>query len=183
MRESMLKKIEAHQTALQNIKLLGLDVDGVLSDGKILFSAQGDEIKAFCTLDGHGVKMLQNNGIRVAIITGRNSPLVARRARDLGIEYLIQGREDKRIALNDVREELGLSWEQCAYMGDDLPDLSAIKACGIGFTVPNAHYLIQQHTQICTEANGGQGAVREACDIILQAQGLLENIHQHYSDC
>ena len=115
------------------IALLGLDVDGVLSDGKIVFSAQGDELKAFCTLDGHGIKLLQQNGITVAIITGRNSPLVAKRARDLGVEHLIQGREDKRVALDSVRSELSLDWSQCAYMGDDLPDLAAMNACALGF--------------------------------------------------
>jgi len=170
---------EVHEQA-RKIKLLGLDVDGVMSDGKILFSAQGDEIKAFCTLDGHGIKLLQQNNIAVAIITGRNSPLVARRARDLGVQHLIQGREDKRVALDSVREELNLSWEECAYMGDDLPDLSAIKACGLGITVPNAHSLVKEHADLCTQTSGGSGAVREICDFILESKGLLESIHASF---
>jgi len=162
------------------IKLIGLDVDGVLSDGKITFSAQGDELKSFCTLDGHGIKLLQANDIKVAIITGRNSPLVAKRARDLGIQYLIQGQEDKKTALNEIREELNLQWEQCAYMGDDLPDLAAIHTCGIGITVPNAHQYVKLHADICTHTLGGQGAVREACDLLLDAKGLLDNIHLEF---
>jgi 3-deoxy-D-manno-octulosonate 8-phosphate phosphatase (KDO 8-P phosphatase) len=164
------------------IALLGLDVDGVLSDGKIVFSAQGDELKAFCTLDGHGIKLLQQNGITVAIITGRNSPLVAKRARDLGVEHLIQGREDKRVALDSVRSELSLDWSQCAYMGDDLPDLAAMNACALGFSVPNGHPFVRNHADYCTNARGGEGAVREVCDLILDAKGLLNAIHQHFLD-
>lgn len=171
---------ETMRSKAKNIALLGLDVDGVLSDGKIVFSAQGDELKAFCTLDGHGIKLLQQNGINVAIITGRNSPLVARRARDLGVEHLIQGREDKRIALDNVRQELALEWDQCAYMGDDLPDLSAMQASALGFSVPNGHQFVRQHADYCTNAKGGEGAVREVCDLILDAKGLLDNVHQHF---
>jgi 3-deoxy-D-manno-octulosonate 8-phosphate phosphatase (KDO 8-P phosphatase) len=160
----------------ENIRLLALDVDGVLSDGKLQFSAQGDEIKAFCTLDGHGIKMLQQNGITVAIITGRSSPLVARRARDLGVEHLIQGREDKRIALLEVCTLTGIEIAQCAYMGDDLPDLSAMQACGLALTVPNAHFHVKANADLCTTATGGNGAVREAADFILDAQGLLADL-------
>lgn len=160
----------------KKVKLLALDVDGVLSDGKLQFSAQGDELKAFCTLDGHGIKMLESNGITVAIITGRSSPLVARRARDLGIEHLIQGREDKRIALLEVCALTGIDIEQCAYMGDDLPDLSAMKACGLALTVPNAHFHVKANADLCTSASGGNGAVREAADFILDSQDLLEDL-------
>lgn len=171
---------EEIRTKASNIKLVGLDVDGVLSDGKITFSAQGDELKSFCTLDGHGIKLLQANDIAVAIITGRNSPLVAKRARDLGIQHLVQGREDKKTALDDIRKALDLDWEQCAYMGDDLPDLSAINTCGLGITVPNAHNFVKSHADFCTATSGGQGAVREACDMILDAKGLLDEIHADF---
>lgn len=171
---------QAIRAKAAKIALLGLDVDGVLSDGKIIFSAQGDELKAFCTLDGHGIKLLQQNGIEVAIITGRNSPLVARRARDLGVQHLIQGREDKRIALDDVRSELSLDWSQCAYMGDDLPDLSAMQACGLGFSVPNGHPFVRAHADYCSEAKGGEGAVREVCDLILESKNLLDSIHSRF---
>lgn len=98
----------------------------------------------------------------------------------LGVQHLIQGREDKRIALDSVREELSLEWTQCAYMGDDLPDLSAMRACGLGFSVPNGHAFVRQHADYCTSTRGGEGAVREVCDMILEAKGLLDSVHQHF---
>lgn len=162
------------------IKLLALDVDGVLSDGKLLFSAQGDELKAFNILDGHGIKMLLSQQIEVAIITGRNSPLTARRARDLGIPHLQQGREDKKEALEELLAELGIQANEAAYMGDDLPDLGAIKIAGLGLAVPNGHPFVKAHADYCTEASGGCGAVREACDLILDAKGLLDGMLNAY---
>jgi len=166
--------------AFENIKLLALDVDGVMTDGKLYFSAQGDEIKAFRILDGHGINMLLNSDIHVAIITGRSSSLVARRARDLGIEHIIQGREDKKVALLELLNELELSSSDAAYMGDDLPDLGAIVAAEIGFTVPNAHAFIKEHADYCTHTPGGQGAVREVCDLILESKGLLQPLLKAY---
>jgi 3-deoxy-D-manno-octulosonate 8-phosphate phosphatase (KDO 8-P phosphatase) len=162
------------------IKLLALDVDGVMTDGKIYFSAQGDELKAFSILDGQGIKTLLNNNIQVAIITGRTSPLTARRARDLGINLILQGREDKKIALQELSSELDIAFENIAYVGDDLPDLSAIINVGLGITVPNGHYFVKEHADLCTNALGGHGAVREVCDLLLDAQGLLDNVHKAY---
>ena len=164
----------------ENIQLLALDVDGVMTDGKIYFSAQGDELKAFSILDGQGIKTLMSNNIQVAIITGRTSPLTARRARDLGIEYILQGREDKKVALQELSNELEITFDKIAYVGDDLPDLSAIIHSGLGITVPNAHYFVKENADYCTSVLGGQGAVREVCDLILDAKGLLENIHKAY---
>lgn len=164
----------------KKIQLLALDVDGVMTDGKIYFSAQGDELKAFSILDGQGIKTLINNNIQVAIITGRTSPLTARRARDLGIENILQGREDKKVALQELSDELQIPFEEIAYVGDDLPDLSAIKSAGLGITVPNAHYFVQEHANHCTKAAGGHGAVREVCDLLLKAQGLLDSVHAVY---
>jgi 3-deoxy-D-manno-octulosonate 8-phosphate phosphatase (KDO 8-P phosphatase) len=123
---------------------------------------------------------LLNNGIQVAIITGRSSPLTARRARDLGIDLILQGREDKKIALQELSDALKIPLNNIAYVGDDLPDLSAILNSGLGITVPNGHYFVREHANYCTNAAGGQGAVREVCDLILEAQGLLENIHSVY---
>ncbi len=162
------------------IELLALDVDGVLTDGKLYFSAQGDELKAFNILDGHGIKMLLKNGIQVAIITGRNSPLTAKRARDLGIEHLIQGREDKKFALLELCKTLNIEAEATAYLGDDLPDLGAIVTAGLGMCVANAHPFVQEHADYRTHLAGGQGAVREVCDLILEAKGLLADLHQAY---
>ena len=164
----------------KKIQLLALDVDGVMTDGKIYFSAQGDELKAFSILDGQGIKTLINNNIQVAIITGRTSPLTARRARDLGIDLIRQGREDKKVALQELSSELDIAFENIAYVGDDLPDLSAITSSGLGITVPNAHFFVKEHADFCTTAPGGQGAVREVCDLLLNAQGLLDSVHEVY---
>jgi 3-deoxy-D-manno-octulosonate 8-phosphate phosphatase (KDO 8-P phosphatase) len=158
----------------RNIKLLVLDVDGVLSDGKLYFSAKGDEIKAFSTLDGQGIKLLQNNGIKVALITGRKSDIVTQRAQELGIETLVQGCEQKLEALEKILTTLELNLQEVAYIGDDLPDLACIRRVGFGVTVPNANPVILQHALCCTERLGGQGAVREICDLILQAQDKFD---------
>lgn len=164
----------------RNIRLLALDVDGVLTDGRLYFSASGDELKAFNILDGHGIKLLRSSGIEVAIITGRNSPLTARRASDLGIVHLLQGREDKRQALTELCTTLSIHLDTVAYVGDDLPDLGAIRACGLGICVANAHQALQQHADYCTVQKGGEGAVREVCDLILQAQNRYDAIIAHY---
>ncbi len=171
---------ESLHAKAKTVKLLALDVDGVMTDGKLYFSAQGDELKAFSILDGHGIKMLLNQGIEVAIITGRNSPLVARRARDLGIKHIIQGREDKQVALTALCEELNIALEHAAYIGDDLPDLGAIVSAGLGICVPNAHFFVAKHADHCTKAKGGEGAVREVCDLILSSKGLLDALLESY---
>jgi 3-deoxy-D-manno-octulosonate 8-phosphate phosphatase (KDO 8-P phosphatase) len=121
------------------IRLLALDVDGVLTDGRLYFSEDGQELKTFDTQDGHGIKMLQNAGIQCAIITGRNTQLVARRAANLGIKHLLQGREDKGVALAALSKELNIPLDEMAYMGDDWPDIPAIKMAGLGVAVANAH--------------------------------------------
>lgn len=158
----------------RRIKLLVLDVDGVLTDGKLYFSNSGDEVKAFSTLDGHGIKMLQSNGVKVALVTGRQSQIVAQRAENLGIDMLFQNREDKLKALDIILEELGIGYEDTAYIGDDLPDLPCIRRVALGVAVPNAHPLVKEHALCVTSSSGGQGAVREVCDWILQAQDKFE---------
>lgn len=162
------------------VGLLVLDVDGVMTNGQVYFTAQGDELKAFNILDGQGIKQLQRQGIAVAIITGRISPLTARRATELGIAHLRQGREDKLVALRELCEELGTSLDRVAYMGDDVPDLSAIRAVSLGITVPNAYWLVLEHAMCCTRASGGEGAVREVADLLLSARGLLETTTQSF---
>lgn len=171
--ESLLSKAQA-------IRLLALDVDGVMSDGKIYFSATGDELKAFNILDGLGLKQLMAAGIVVAVITGRQSPLTEKRMRDLGILYVMQGREDKKTALQELIGTLGIPPEATAYMGDDLPDLPAIRLSGLGITVPNAYWLVREYANYCTQAAGGSGAVREACDLLLTAQGKLDSALTKY---
>lgn len=156
------------------IKLLLLDVDGVLTDGRLYFSAEGYEMKAFHTLDGHGIKQLRNSGVEVGIITGRNSPLVKKRAEDLGLKILLQGREDKFTAMQEILESYPCELNHIAYMGDDYPDLLVMTRIGLAMTVQNAHpdVIAQAHWQ--SSRNGGEGAVREACDLIMKAQGTYE---------
>jgi 3-deoxy-D-manno-octulosonate 8-phosphate phosphatase (KDO 8-P phosphatase) len=162
------------------IKLLVLDVDGVLSDGRLYFSNSGDEIKAFSTLDGQGIKMLQRSGVEVAIITGRSSELVKRRANNLGIEHLIQGREDKLTALDELIATVEVNYSETAFLGDDLPDLAAIRKVGLGMTVANGHHFVVEHADWQTQARGGEGAVREACELIMRAQGSLRAALETY---
>ena len=165
---------------LSKTKLLALDVDGVMTNGAVFFTALGDEMKAFNILDGQGIKSLLLNQIEVAIITGRTSPLTEKRAKDLGIKHITQGREDKKIALLELCKELSISPEEVAYAGDDLPDLSAIKLVNVGFTVPNAHPFIRKHADYCTTLGGGEGAVREICDLILCSKGLIDDYYNAY---
>jgi 3-deoxy-D-manno-octulosonate 8-phosphate phosphatase (KDO 8-P phosphatase) len=156
------------------IKLLALDVDGVLTDGRLYFAEDGNELKAFDIQDGHGLKLLQASGVRVAIITGRNTKLVERRATNLGIRHLLQGREDKLVALRELTKDLGIALEHVAYVGDDWPDLPAVRAVGLGITVANAHQELRNHAAYVTRLEGGRGAVREVCDLLLKAQGRYD---------
>ena len=158
----------------QGIKLLALDVDGVLSDGKLYFGNDGEELKCFNIADGLGIKLLQNQGIEVAIITGRQSNIVQRRANELSIQHLIQGREDKLMALDELLSITGITLEQTAYMGDDLPDLSAIKNVRLGTTVANASAEVKAIADWISKKDGGDGAVRELAELILCANDLYD---------
>jgi 3-deoxy-D-manno-octulosonate 8-phosphate phosphatase (KDO 8-P phosphatase) len=164
----------------RSIRLLGCDVDGVLTDGKLYLNDRGEEMKAFSTLDGHGIKMLQQTGVVVAIVTSRNSETVARRARELGIAHLVQGVADKLAAWDALIKKLALAPEQCAYVGDDLPDLPVLRRCGLAVAVPNAAALVRTHAHYVTRAPGGAGAVRELCEFIMQAQGTLAQAQEVY---
>ncbi len=171
---------EELQRKAQAIKLVAFDIDGIMTDGRLYFTSLGDEIKAFNVKDGLGLKLLRDSGVEVAIITGRTSEQVNRRARDLKIGKLIQGREDKKIALQELMQQEGLSVDQVAYMGDDLPDLPAIRLAGLGVTVSDALPIVRQHADLITEAKGGDGAVREFCDWLMLAQGNLNSILEPY---
>ncbi|WP_373565867.1 KdsC family phosphatase [Microbulbifer okhotskensis] len=159
---------------LKNVRWLVLDVDGVLTDGKLYFDNNGNELKTFNTLDGHGIKMLQSSGVRVAIITGRRSNVVERRAHDLGISKLIQGREDKFVALQELLAEEPCRLEDIAYIGDDYPDLLVMTKIGCPIAPPNAAPPVQERALWVTDARGGEGTVREACDRIMMAQGTFD---------
>ncbi len=162
------------------IQLLAMDVDGVLTDGSLYFSDQGEELKAFNILDGQGIKMLHQAGIETAIITGRSSPLTERRARNLGIRWLYQGREDKAQALTELARSCSIPISAMAYVGDDLPDLAAIEQAALGISVPNAYHAVRDAADWCTSQPGGQGAVREIADLLLSARGVLEQALEAY---
>lgn len=162
----------------KTIRVLVLDVDGILTDGRIYYSSTGEELKSFNIKDGLGIKMAQRAGITVAIITGRRSPMVERRAAELGINHLIQGREDKVIALEELCEKLTVTLAECAYMGDDLPDLRAIDAAGLGMTVADGVEAVRNTASWISQAKGGDGAVREACEFLLDARGVRQDIEQ-----
>lgn len=174
-----LTNIDLVQRA-RKVRLLVLDVDGVLTDGKLYFLGDGSEAKAFSTLDGQGIKMLMNSGVNTAIITGRTSTIVERRAANLGIKHLIQGREDKRIALDELLSTLQLSYDQVAYLGDDLPDLAAIRCVALGVAVANANTFVRQHALAVTSLRGGEGAARELCEFIMAAQDTLSSAQNAY---
>lgn len=161
----------------RGIRLLACDVDGVLTDGRLQFYALERGVvegKSFSILDGFGVKLLQETGVTVALITGRHSDIVARRAQEMGVRHVAQGVADKKAAWGVLLSELSLRPEQSAYIGDDWPDLAVIRACGLGITVPNAPELLRRHAHYVTQAAGGAGAVRETCELIMAAQGTLE---------
>jgi 3-deoxy-D-manno-octulosonate 8-phosphate phosphatase (KDO 8-P phosphatase) len=166
--------------AAQKVKLVLLDVDGVLTDGRLYYGNAGEELKAFDIQDGLGIKLLQNAGIMVGIITGRSSVLVERRAKELGIDHLIQGREDKLTALNELLEKITFDFEEIAFVGDDLPDLAIIRRVGLGITPANGNHLIASQALWQTKKSGGNGAVREVAELILSAQSKLESVLASY---
>ncbi len=165
---------ESTKKAASQIKLLLLDVDGVLTDGRLFFTDYGDEIKAFHSLDGHGIKMLTQSEINVGIISGRRSALLIKRASELGIKLLYQGRENKLDALAEIQKKTKLGNEKICYVGDDLPDLSVLKVVGLSFSVPNGHADIRSAVHAVTDAPGGMGAVREISDFLLKSQDKYE---------
>jgi 3-deoxy-D-manno-octulosonate 8-phosphate phosphatase (KDO 8-P phosphatase) len=160
--------------------LMVFDVDGVMTDGRLYYAEGDQEYKAFHTLDGKGLKMLQEAGLTLAIITGRRSGIVRRRAEELGITYLFEGVEDKRACLFALLEDLRLPASAAGYMGDDLIDLPAMLACGFSAAPANAHPLVRAQAGHVSAAKGGEGAVREICDFILAAQGKLDAAQAPY---
>lgn len=167
---------DALKQRLHAIRLAVFDVDGVLTTGALNFLPDGQEVKTFHTLDGLGIKLLHQAGIRTAIITGRSSSQVSMRAKALGIHWCIQGREDKLVALEEIWQESGESAATTAYIGDDLPDLSAITTVAFGASVPNGHPLVCKEADWCTTRRGGEGAAREFCELLLASQGKLNDL-------
>lgn len=162
---------------LASISLLVCDVDGIFSDGRIYMGNAGEELKAFHTLDGYGVKALAKIGITVAVVTGRQSAIVENRMSALGIKHIIQGQEQKQQSVAKLQQLLGILPEHTAAMGDDMPDLGMFALSGVAISVVSGHPYVKQQADYVTVSRGGFGAVREVCDLILQAQGKLDVIH------
>ncbi len=156
------------------VKLMIFDVDGILTDGSLHFGADGEVIKTFNVLDGHGIKMLQQSGVAVAIISARQSPIVLKRATDLGIRHVQQGIHDKRSAFEQLLKETSLPADMCGFVGDDVIDLPILMRVGFAASVPNGHADVRSRVHYVTQASGGRGAAREICDLILRAQGNYE---------
>lgn len=159
---------------VKRVRVAAFDVDGVLTDGALYYTDAGEEFKAFNVQDGHGIKMLQESGVAIAIITSRKSQLVANRARNLGIEHLYQGVENKLDAMHALLQKLGFTLEQTSYMGDDVIDLPVMRRCSFAASVPEAPAIVRQHAHYVTRVGGGRGAVREFCEHVLYAQGNLD---------
>lgn len=164
----------------RHLKLMAFDVDGVLSEGSLYYTDEGVEMKAFSTLDGVGIKMLQRAGIAVAIITGRASRCVELRMQNLGIDLVFQGIEDKRTTLLALLAERGLTAGEAGYMGDDIVDLRVMDACGFSAAPADCNERVRPYAHYVARKNGGRGAVREVCEYILEAQGKLEAALAHY---
>lgn len=153
-----------------DIRLLVLDVDGVLTDGRLYFTARGEEMKCFHVRDGAGIVRLLRAGVQVAVISGRSSRAVERRMSELGVTWVRQGIEDKQAALRELLDILGLTVQSVACMGDDLADLPLFEVARLAVTVADAHPSVKSRAHFITQASGGQGAVREVCDLILESQ-------------
>lgn len=163
------------------IKLLIMDVDGVLTTGQLFISASGEIIKPFHTLDGHGIKMLQNTGVQTAIITARNDPAVETRATQLGITHYFKGVHDKKLAYAQLREAAQVTENECAFVGDDVIDLPVLVRCGLPIAVQNAHFAVKQHAAYITEKHGGMGAIREVTDLIMWSQNTFQAALDEYT--
>jgi len=158
----------------KQIKLLICDVDGVFSDGRIYLGNNGEELKAFNTRDGYGIKALQAGGVDVAIITGRNSALVEQRMKSLTVKHIYMGKENKVAAYQELLANLDLTPSQVAFIGDDSPDLAVMQQVGLSISVPDGHPYVKMQADHITTLNGGFGAVREVCDLLLIAQGQFD---------
>ena len=163
-----------------HIRLVIFDVDGVLTDGSLYIGDDGQEYKAFNSLDGHGMKMLQNAGVQIGIITGRSSEVVRIRMESLGIDHVYQGAKEKLPAYLDLKEKLGLEDEQVAYVGDDVVDLPVMTRVGLAVAVQDAHPFAKQHAHWTTPTAGGHGAGREVCELLMSAQGKLQAALDQY---
>jgi 3-deoxy-D-manno-octulosonate 8-phosphate phosphatase (KDO 8-P phosphatase) len=165
----------------KQIKLLIFDVDGVLTDGGLFIGPNGEEYKKFNSRDGHGMRLIQYTGVELAIITGRTSEVVEHRMQNLGIKHVYQGQRIKITAFEKLIDDLNVSPEECAYVGDDWVDLAIMSRVGLAIAVQDALPLVKQHAHWITPSNGGQGAAREVCELIMEGQGTLQDqIERHF---
>jgi 3-deoxy-D-manno-octulosonate 8-phosphate phosphatase (KDO 8-P phosphatase) len=171
---------EALMTKARLIELLILDVDGVLTDGRLFFDNDGVEYKSFNSRDGLGLRLVWQSGIELAVISGRKSKSVATRMKMLGIEHVYQGYKDKRLAFKELLRATGIDPAHIAYVGDDLIDLPVMTQVGLAIAVNDANFAVKNHAHWCTTLAGGQGAVREVCDMLMLAQGTYEEILNSY---
>ena len=165
----------------KRVELLLLDVDGILTNGAIILTGSGEEIKVFSVLDGMGIKLLQKIGVEVGIVSSRNSKVVEHRGRELGIEIIVQGELDKLTAVESILKQKGLTFESVAYMGDDWVDIPLLRRTGLAITVPNAWPPVKEYAHYITLREGGKGAVREVCELIIRAKGKWEELFSLYS--
>lgn len=156
------------------IRLIAFDVDGIMTDGGLYLTDSGEEFKRFNSLDGHGLKMLKASGVELAIITGRTSRCVELRAHHLGIAHVHQGVHDKLASMRKMLAQLQLPMEAVAFMGDDVVDLPVMLRAGLAISVPNAPQVVRERAHYITKCEGGHGAVREACELLMSAQGTLD---------
>jgi len=175
-----MEKSILNQDKAKKIRLLILDVDGVLTSGKLFYGPHGSGIKDFCVYDGMGIKLLRNSGVEVAIITAKQSEAVTFRMQDLNIKHVYQSQSDKLVAYADLKQQLSVDDSEIAYLGDDLPDLPLLRRVGLSVAVPNAPLLIQKHVDFVTEKPGGYGAARELCEFIMKAQGTYDSQIEAY---
>jgi 3-deoxy-D-manno-octulosonate 8-phosphate phosphatase (KDO 8-P phosphatase) len=169
----MVTQLEHIQRAAR-VKVMIFDVDGVLTDGSLTYGPTGEVTKTFYVLDGLGIQLLQKTGVQTAIISARTSPIVVRRAADLGITHVHQGQHDKRLAFAKLLADTGFTAEECGYIGDDVIDLPLFTRVGFAVTVPSGHPEVQHRAHYVTKNPGGRGAVREVCDMVMRAQGTYE---------
>jgi YrbI family 3-deoxy-D-manno-octulosonate 8-phosphate phosphatase len=166
--------------AAKKIKLIAFDVDGVLTDGKISYTSSGEEIKSFNVRDGHAIKMALRAELTIAVITGRESPIVQRRCEELGIKLLYQGIKDKKLSLGDIMHRTGFEASEISFVGDDIVDLPVMMSVGLGCSPSDAAEEVRQRSDLVTRAPGGNGAARELILLVLKAQGLYDKVMERY---
>lgn len=167
-------------TKAAQVRLILLDVDGVMTDGALYFTDSGEELKVFDVQDGHGLVLLSQSGIKIGVISARESESLQRRARELRIKHILTGRRDKLDAYQELIKQLSIAEAECCYVGDDLIDLPIMIRCGLAVAVRNANHVVKQVAHWITPSAGGHGAVREICELILHAQGRYDGCIEHY---